>query len=100
MGDQVAGLRRLASDGPGGNPEFGDVLELSVAEVVDLEIEASLDLPVGLLGEADGARLGDAPQAHGDVDAVAHKVAVALLDGVTEKNADAKLEALFSVATS
>jgi hypothetical protein len=41
MGDQVAGLRWLASDSPGGSPEFGDVLELSVAEVVDLEIEPS-----------------------------------------------------------
>src|SRR5208283_5557565 len=67
MDDQVAGLRRLASDSPSGSPEFGDVLELSMAEVVDLEIEPSLDLPVGLLGEADRARLGDAVQARGDV---------------------------------
>ena len=36
MGDQVAGLRRLASDSPGGCSEVGDVLELSVVEVVDL----------------------------------------------------------------
>ena len=79
----------------GRQPEFGDVLELSVAEVVDLEIEPSLDLPVGLLGEADRAGLGDALQPCSDVDPVAHEIAVALLDDVTEMNADAKLEALF-----
>ena len=46
-----------------------------------------------LLGETDRAGLGDAFQARGDVDAVAHQVAVALLDDVAEMNADAELDA-------
>ena len=52
-----------------------------------------MHLPVGVLGEADRAGLGDAFQARGDIDAVAHQVAVALLDDVAEMNADAKLDA-------
>src|SRR5208282_5492075 len=39
------------------------------------------------------ARLGDPFQPRGDVDAVAHQVAVALLDHVAEMNADAKFDA-------
>ena len=51
-------------------------------------------LPIGVLGETDRARLGDALQPRGDVDAVAHQIAVALLDDVAEMDADAKLDAL------
>ena len=39
----------------------------------------------------DGQKPGS--QARGDVDAVAHKVAVALLDDITQMNADAELDA-------
>ena len=49
-----------------------------------------LDLPVGFLRQADRARRGDAFQSRGDVDAVAHQVAVALLDDVAHMNADPK----------
>jgi hypothetical protein len=38
--------------------------------------------------------LGDALQAGGDIDAVAHQIAVALLDDVAEMNADAEFDAL------
>ena len=54
-----------------------------------------LHLPIGVLGKTDRAGRGDALQARGDVDAVAHQVAVGLLDDITEMNADAKLDALF-----
>ena len=63
------------------------------AEIGDREIEPPLHLPIGVLGQTDRARLGDALQSRGDVDAVAHQVAVALLDDVAEVNADAKLDA-------
>ena len=52
-----------------------------------------MHLPVGVLGETDRARLGDAFQPRGDIDAVAHQVAVALLDHVAEMDADAELDA-------
>jgi hypothetical protein len=74
---------------------LGDVFQLGSAEVDDLEIEPSLHLPVGLAREADRARLGDALQPRRDVNPVAHQVAVALLDHVTEVDADTELDALF-----
>ena len=43
----------------------------------DREIEPPLDLPVGVLGQTDRAGRGDALQPRGDIDAVAHQVAVA-----------------------
>jgi hypothetical protein len=39
---------------------LGDVLQLSCTEIGDLEIKPPLHLPVGLLGEADRAGVGDA----------------------------------------
>jgi hypothetical protein len=56
-------------------------------------MEPSLDLPVGVLGKANRAGFGDALQPRGDVDAVAHQIAVALLDDVAQVNADAELDA-------
>ena len=50
-------------------------------------------MPIGVLGKTDRARLGDALQPRGDIDAVAHEVAVALLDDVAEMDADAEHDA-------
>jgi hypothetical protein len=69
-------------------------LELRRAEIADSEIEPPLDLPVGLLGETDRTGICDAFEARGDIDAVAHQVAVALLDHVAEMDADPKFDAL------
>ena len=63
------------------------------AEIGHGEIEPPLHLPVGVLGKTDRARFGDALQSRRDVDAVAHQVAVALLDDVAEVNADPKDDA-------
>jgi hypothetical protein len=72
---------------------LGDVLELGLAEIADGEIESSLHLPIGLLGETNRSRLGGAFQTRGDIDALAHQVAVSLLDDVAEMDADAELDA-------
>ena len=72
---------------------LGDILELRLAKVADHEIEPPPDLPVGVLRQADRPGLGDAFETRGDIDAVAHKVAIALLDHVAEMNADAELDA-------
>ena len=72
---------------------LGDVLELGRAEIGDREIEPPLDLAIGVLGETDRAGLGDPLQPRGDIDAVAHQIAVGLLDDVAEMNADAELDA-------
>ena len=60
------------------------------AKVADREIEPPLDLPIGILRQADRARRANAFGARGDIDAVAHQVAVALLDDIAQMNADAK----------
>ena len=52
-----------------------------------------LHLTIGVLGKTDRARLANALEARGNVDAVAHEIAVALLDHVAEMNADTKLDA-------
>ena len=43
--------------------------------------------------EADTAWIGDRLDARGDVDAVAHQVAVALLDDIAQMDADTELDA-------
>ena len=60
-GFAVARLRlRRAADFQRIDPDrLGDVLELRRAEIGDREIEPPLHLPVGVLGEADRAGLGD-----------------------------------------
>ena len=47
-----------------------------------------------MLGNADRSGLGDPLQARGDIDAVAHEIAVAFLDHVAEMDADPKFDAL------
>src|SRR6185437_14810832 len=83
----LADLERVDVD------RLGDVLQSGCAKVGDLEIEPRLHLPVGLLGEADRTGLGDALEPRRNVDAVAHEVAVALLDDVAQVNADTVFDA-------
>ena len=74
---------------------LGDVFQLGCAEVRDLEIEPAFHLPIGLLGQTDRAGPCDAFQPRGDIDAIAHQVAVALLDHIAEVDADPKLDPPF-----
>ena len=83
---RLADLKRIDPD------RLGDVLELLRAEIVDRKVEPSLDLPVGVLGQADRPGLANTLQARGDIDAVAHQVAVRLLDHVAEMDADPELD--------
>ena len=53
---------------------------------------SSLPLPIGVLRETNCARLRNALQPRGDIDAVAHQVAVALLDHVTDVNPSAEFD--------
>src|SRR6202030_2698912 len=60
--------------------------------IADIHIEPGLDLPIGVLGEADRARVGDAFQPRRNVDAIAHRVAVVLLHDVAKVHADAEFD--------
>jgi hypothetical protein len=62
------------------------------AQIAHGEIESRLDLPIRLFGQTNGTGLGDAFQARGDIDAIAHQVAVALLDHIAKMDADAELD--------
>jgi hypothetical protein len=65
---------------------------LGQAEIADGEIEPPLDLPIGVLGQVDRPGHGDALKPGGDVDAVAHQIAVAFLDHVAQMNSDPELD--------
>jgi hypothetical protein len=69
---------------------LGDVLERRGAQVVDLEVESLFDLAIGVLGKADRSGLRDTFEARGDVDAVAHKIVVALFHDIADMNPDAE----------
>ena len=57
-------------------------------------LQPAAHLTIGVLGQTDRARLRDTLESRGDIDAVTHQIAVALLDDVTEMDADPKFDAL------
>ena len=71
---------------------LGDVLEVGRAEIRDGEVKPPLHLPVGLLRHADRAGPCNSLEPRGDIDALAHEVAVALLDDVAEVDANAEFD--------
>src|SRR5271165_117490 len=83
----LADVKRIDPD------RLGDVLELFRAEVADREIQPSLHLTIGVLGETDRAWLANPFEARSDIDAVAQQIAVRLLDDVAKMNADAEFDA-------
>ena len=84
---RLADFERIDAD------RLGYVLELGRAEIVDREIEPPFDLPIGVLGQADRAGRADAFQPRGDIDSVAHQIAVGLLDDIAKMDADAEFDA-------
>ena len=70
----------------------GNILELRSAEIADGQIEPCFHLPIGVLRKTDRAGFCDPFQSRGDVDTIAHEIAVAFLDNVAEMYADAKLD--------
>ena len=65
---------------------------MRVAEIGDLKLEPRPDLSVGVLGETDRARLGDAFEPCGNINTVAHEIAVRFLDDIADVDADAKFD--------
>ena len=68
-----------------------DILQGLLADVVEGNIHLAANLPMGVVGDADAARLGDSLQARRDVDAVAENIVV-VEDDVADVDADAKLD--------
>src|SRR4029077_5230793 len=64
-----------------------------LAKIADREIQSRSYLPIGIFRQTYGAGRGNALQSRGDVDAIAHEVAISLLDDITDMDADAKLDA-------
>ncbi len=71
---------------------LGDILERRRPEIGDRQVEPRSHLPIRVFREADCAGPSDALEACGDVDAVAHQIAIGLLDHVAEMNADAEFD--------
>ena len=63
------------------------------AQITHGEIEPRLHLPIRIFRKTDRTRLGDAFQSRRDIDAVAHQVAVALLNNIAQMDADTELDA-------
>jgi hypothetical protein len=66
---------------------------LDRTKIVDRQIEARFHLSIRVFRKADRAGLRDTLQSRGDVDAVAHQIAVALLYDVAKMYTDAKVDA-------
>ena len=49
-------------------------------------------MAIGILRQADGAGLGNTFKTRGDIDAVTHQIAVALLDYIAQMDADAEVD--------
>jgi hypothetical protein len=71
-----------------------NVLELFLTEIVDFEVEPRLDLSVSILRETNGPGLGDAFEPRGNINTIAHEIAVALFNDVAQMNTDAEFHAL------
>src|SRR4029434_9576754 len=61
---------------------LSNVLEPSLTKIADGELEPGFHLTIGVLRKTDGARRGESLQSRRDIDAVAHQVAVTLLDDI------------------
>ena len=72
-----------------------DVLERFLAEIDEGLLQPIARVFVGRVGQDNPARLRDALEPRGDVHAVTHQIAVALLDDVAQMDADTILDALF-----
>ena len=71
---------------------LGDVLEILPAEFAIGQIKLALDLIQHLARNADATAIGDTLQSRGDIDAIAHEIAVALLHDITEVNTNAEFD--------
>ena len=49
-------------------------------------------MPIGVLGQTDTARISNSFQPRSDIDAIAHQIAVDLLDNIAEVNTDPKFD--------
>ena len=72
---------------------FGNVLEGLRPKVVAGDLDLAPDLPIGVIRHANAARLGNAFQPRGDIDAVTEDVVV-IKNDVTDMDTDAKFDPL------
>ena len=94
LGFRFAGLHLVGAHWP------RDVLEGLLPEIDKLFFDFVAHLPIGVLRYANPANLANAFEPRGDVDAVAHQIAVALLDHIAQMNADTKFDAALRRKTS
>src|SRR5579863_585012 len=82
----------VVAEGDPPNPyRFGNVFQLLRSEVLADEFDLAVDLPVGVVGDADAAGFGQSLKPHGDIDAVAEYIVLVDHD-VADMHADPKLD--------
>ena len=64
-----------------------------LSHIITGDLDLASNLPIGIIGHADPARLGDAFQPCGDVNAVAEDITI-IKNDVTDMDADAKFDPL------
>jgi hypothetical protein len=69
------------------------VLEFFFSEIGEVFLQAITHLAIGVQGKTDTAWISNAFKPRGNIDAIAHQVAVTLLNHVAEVDADAELDA-------
>jgi len=62
------------------------------AEIGNHGVKPRSHLTVGVFGDVDTPRFGNAFQSRGDIDAIVHQIAIALLNDIADMNADAELD--------
>ena len=91
VGRAMGGGCRCVGDHTIGTHRFGDILDIVRADVLECDIDLTLDLQIYRLGQADAAGIGHAFEARGDVNAVAVKCAVVFGDHVAQIEADTEM---------
>ncbi len=71
---------------------LGNIFKALWAEIGKLNFQPRLHLSIGVLRKTNSTGLGDTLQSRGDIDAIAHQVAVAFLDYIAKVDADPELD--------
>jgi hypothetical protein len=78
---------------PPGPHGLSNIFEGLLSHVVPGNLDLTPDLPIGIIGNADPARFGDALKAGSNIDPIAEDIVV-FNDNITDVNADSKFNPL------
>ena len=68
-----------------------DILQGLLTDIIERDVDLAANLPMGVVGDADAARLGDSLEARRDIDTIAENIVV-VDDDVADMDADAEFD--------